>query len=477
MTIRADVVMVGAGASGLGAATAARRRGASVVLVERGRLGGECTWTGCVPSKALLHRAREVRDGRRQGLTGQVDVARILDEVRAASAAIGEDESAQVLAAHGIRVLTGDARFTGPRALSVDGTALEARRAVVIATGSVPLVPAVEGLAAAAPLTNETVFDLRAAPRRLAVLGGGASGCELAQAFARLGSTVTLIEERRILAEEEPEAAQVLAGVLADDGVDVRAHVGVVRVTRTPTASDPARPATLATSDGGSIGADAVLVAAGRRPRTDGLGLERAGVRVDERGWVMVDDRLRTSAVGVFAVGDVVGGLQLTHAGYEMGAVAAGNALGRRSRAYGSAALPWATFTDPEIGRVGLTEAQAAQVHGDAARVAYLPMSETDRGRATGRTEGFVKLVAGPRRALRGLGGGVLLGATVVCPSGGDVVHEAAVLMRSGAFVGRLAQTVHTYPSWSLAVRECAVQFFLPHRGRSARPARRDGGN
>lgn len=472
MAIQADVVVVGAGASGLGAAAAARRKGASVVLVERGRLGGECTWTGCVPSKALLERAREVWGGRRQGLTGEVDFPRIMDEVRAASLVIGEDESAEALAADGIRVLSGDATFTGPRRLSVDGTAVEAARAVIIATGSMPLVPAVEGLAAADPLTNESVFDLRALPRRLAVLGGGPIGCELAQAFARLGSTVTVIEAEKILAKEEPEAAQVLAGVLADEGVDVRAGVRVARVTR----PDPTRPVTLATSHGGSVEADAVLVAAGRRARTDGLGLERAGVRVDDRGWVLVDDKLRTSAEGILAIGDVVGGLQFTHAGYEMGALAVGNGLGRRSRTYDPAALPWATFTDPEIGRVGMTEAQAAQAHGDAARVAYLPMSETDRGRATGRTEGFVKLVAGPRGALRGLGGGVLLGATVVCPTGGDVIHEAALLMRSGAFVGRLAQTVHAYPAWALAVRECAVQFFLPHRGRSARPAHGDGG-
>lgn len=472
MAIQADVVVVGAGASGLGAASAARRKGASVVLVERGRLGGECTWTGCVPSKALLERAREVRGGRRQGLTGEVDVARIFDEVRAASVAIGEDESAEALATQGIRVLTGEATFTGPRRLTVDGTAVEAARAIIIATGSVPLVPPVEGLAAAQPLTNETVFDLRSLPSRLAVLGGGPIGCELAQAFARLDSTVTVIEAEKLLAKEEPEAAQVLTGVLADEGVDVRTGVRVTRVTR----PDPSRPVTLTTSDGDTVEADAVLVAAGRRARTDGLALERAGVRVDERGWIMVDDKLRTSAEGVLAIGDVVGGLQFTHAGYEMGALAVANALGRRSRTYDTAALPWVTFTDPEIGRVGMTEAQAAAAHSDAARVAYLPMADTDRGRATGRTEGFVKLIAGPRGALRGLGGGVLLGATVVCPSGGDVVHEAALLMRSGAFVGRLAQTVHAYPAWSLAVRECAAQFFLTQRGRSARPARADGG-
>lgn len=468
MSICADIVVVGGGAAGLGAAAAARRKGASVALVERGRLGGDCTWTGCVPSKALIERSREVWGGRRHGLTGAVDFPGIMAEIRATRQKIAaHDESRPVLEAQGIRVLEGQATFTGPRRLSVDGTTVTAGTAVVVATGSAPLLPPIEGLREADPLTNETVFELRALPRRLAVLGGGPIGLELAQAFNRLGSEVTLVTRGRLAGKEEPEAGDVLTGVLTAEGVRLLTGSQLDRVeTR-----DGVR--TLHLGDGTEVEADALLVATGRRPVTDGLGLDAAGVRRDERGFVAVDDRLRASADGVYAIGDVTGGLLFTHAGYEMGSVAVADALGRLPHRFDTRAFPWATFTDPEIGRVGMTEAQAARAHGAAARVAYLPMAETDRGRATGRTEGFVKLVAGPRGLLGGLGGGVLLGATVVCPSGGDVVHEVVVLMRARALPGRLAQAVHAYPSWSLAVRECAAQLFVPHRGRRARPARR----
>lgn len=471
MAISVDLVVVGAGSAGLGAAFAARRKGASVALVERRRLGGECTWAGCVPSKALIERAREVHWGRRRGLTGEVDFGGIVDEVHTAMERIGEDESRPALEARGIRVLEGQAAFTAPRTLSVDGTVVAATRAVILATGSTAALPPIDGLgdlrAAGVPvLTNDSVFEQRTLPRRLAVVGGGPIGVELAQAFARLGSEVAVFGSApRLLPKEEPEVGEVLAQVFAAEGVrvatgaevsSIRAHAGV---------------ATLENGDGVSAEADALLVAAGRQPVTDGLGVERLGMDLGRRGAVVVDGGLRTSVDGVFAIGDVTAQLQFTHAAYEMGAVAVANALGRRDTAFDTAAIPWATFTDPEVGRVGMTEAQAAAAHGSAARVAYLPLVETDRARAAGRTEGFVKLVAGPRGPLGHVAGGVLLGATVMCPTGGDVVHEAVVLMRSGGFTGRLAQAVHAYPSWSMAVRECAAQFFFTHRGRRARPA------
>lgn len=472
MGIEADIVVVGAGSAGLGAAFAARRKGASVALIERRRLGGECTWAGCVPSKALIERAREVHWGRQRGLVGQVDFGRIMDEVHTAMERIGEDESRPTLEALGMTVLEGQASLTGPRRLSVDGTAVTARRAVILATGSTAALPPVEGLgdlptAGIPVLTNDTVFEQRILPRRLAVIGGGPIGVELAQAFARLGSAVTLFGSSQLLPREEPEVATVLMGVFTAEGVRIATGAHVTRAT----AGDGV--ATLENGEGVRTEADAVLVAAGRQPVTDGLGLDGVGMALDRRGAVVVDGGLRTSVDGVFAIGDVTAQLQFTHAAYEMGAVAVANALGRRDRSFDTGAIPWATFTDPEVGRVGLTEAEAAAAHGGGARVAYLPMADTDRARAAGRTEGFVKLIAGPRGPLGNVAGGALLGATVVCPTGGDVVHEAVVLMRSGGFAGRLAQAVHAYPTWSMAVRECAAQFFFTHRGRAARPARR----
>jgi pyruvate/2-oxoglutarate dehydrogenase complex dihydrolipoamide dehydrogenase (E3) component len=462
-----DIAIVGGGAAGLGAAFAARRKGASVAIIERRRLGGDCTWAGCVPSKALISRAAEVWGGRKRGLTGDIDFPALMDEVAEAMRKIGEDESRPTLEAQGIAVLEGQATFTGPGRLDVDGTAVKAAKAVIIATGAVAVVPPIDGLAEAQPLTNDTIFELRTLPKRLAVMGGGPIGLELAQTFQRLGTHVTVIDGSRIAAKEEPEVSEVLMEVLSGEGVRFVVGSDVERVETRDGVH------TLHTKDGASVEADTILAAVGRRPITDGLDLERGGVELTDGGFVKVDDKLRTTAPDVYAIGDVAGKLQFTHAGYQMGTIAVGNALGWIARSFDQRVIPWATFTDPEVGRVGLTEAQAAEAHGEQARVAYLPMAETDRGRATGKTAGFVKLIAGPRGPLGKLAGGSLLGATVVCPGGGDIVHEVAVLMQANAFAGRLAQTVHAYPSWSIAVRECAAQFFLSYRGREARPARR----
>lgn len=457
-----DVAVVGGGAGGLAAAFQARRRGASVCVIEADRLGGDCTWTGCVPSKALLERAREVHAARRAGWDGAADVPQIMRGVAETVERIARDEDADTLERHGVMVARGRARFTGPRTLEVEGTAIAART-VIIATGAAPLVP--EGWTTGAPLTTDTVFGLRTAPRRLAVVGGGATGVELAQAFQRLGSAVTLLEADRLLPAEEPEAGSALERVLRAEGVEVRIGTPVNALRRCEGTVQ------LELADG-DVSADDVLVALGRRPATADLGLGRAGVATDGRGFVTVDGRLRATASGVYAVGDVTGLLPFTHAADEMGRTAVDDALGRVPRRFRAEAVPWATFTDPEIGRVGLTEAQAFARYGAAARVALLPLRRIDRARVTGRVDGFVKLVTGPRRPLGHAGGGRLLGATVMCPAAGDVIHEAAVVMRAGAFAGRLAQTVHAYPSWALGVRQAAALLFDPRGARAARPGR-----
>lgn len=465
-SITADIVIVGAGPSGLGAARTARRKGASVVLVERDRLGGDCTWVGCVPSKALVSRARDVAAGRRAGLVGEVDTARVMQEVRATIATIAGDEDEPALEAMGVEVLRGSARFTAPRSLDVDGTTVTAGRAVVLATGSVPVTPPIPGLEEAGPLTNETVFDLPEAPASLVVLGGGPIGLELGQAFARLGTDVTILEADRIAAKEEPEASAVLRAVLEREGVTLVEHQKATEVR------SEAGTHHVTIEDGRSFTGAAVLASLGRAPVTDGLELDRIGVGLTERGAIDVDEKLQTAVEGVYAVGDCTQLLPFTHAGDAMGSLAVSNALGLLDQKFSTDAIPWVTFTEPEIGRVGMTEAQAYEAHGEAAQVAYLPLDETDRGRVTGRTDGFVKLVTGPRGLLRNTAGGRFVGATIVAETGGELVHEVALLMRSGAFAGRLAQTVHAYPTWALAVRECAAQLFFEYRGRTARPAR-----
>ena len=310
------------------------------------------------------------------------------------------------------------------------------------------------------------MFELSAAPRSLAVLGGGPVGCELAQAFARFGVAVTVIEARnRLLPVADPQAGDVLLGVFGRAGIDVRLATTLTEVVD----GQAGGPVRLALSDGAALEADRLLVAAGRRPVTDGLDVEAGGVGLDERGFIRTDARLATTAAGVYATGDVTGRLAFTHAAAEMGRLAAANAFRRLGKgSFHAGRTPWVTFTDPEVAHVGMTEAAAA-AHGG--RVAYLPMTEVDRAVTAGATDGFVKLIAGPRPVLREAGGGRLLGATIVAERAGEMIAEVALGMRTGMFTGRLAQTTHAYPSWSVGVQQAAAQFFFEIENRRARPA------
>jgi pyruvate/2-oxoglutarate dehydrogenase complex dihydrolipoamide dehydrogenase (E3) component len=293
-------------------------------------------------------------------------------------------------------------------------------------------------------------------------------GCELAQAFSRLGSAVTIIEALdRVLPREDRDASAAIGEVFAAEAIVVLARTELVRAE----ALDSKAGVRLHLADGSTLDADRLLVAAGRKARTDGTGLDAAGVAT-ERGFVVTDDRLATSASGIWAAGDVTGRLAFTHAADEMGRVAANNAcLPRwRRRRFDASAIPWVTYTDPEVGRVGVTEDEAATA--GPARVAFLPMVEVDRAIVTQQTAGFVKLIAGPRPVLRTVGGGRMLGATIIASRAGELIHEPTLAMRTRMFPGRLAQTVHAYPSWSIAVRQAAAQFFLETEGRQARPAR-----
>lgn len=448
-----DLLVLGGGAGGMAAARTARQLGKTVALVQDGPVGGDCTFTGCVPSKTLLESAE-------RGASFAVAMGRVRDTV----SQIAATEDASVLRGEGIDVLEGRARLTGARSAQVGQRRLRAAR-VVVATGAVPALPPVPGLRDAPFLTSETVWGLTEAPTSLVVMGGGAIGCELAFAFAVLGSRVTLLEGLdRLLTKEEPEASEVIARALKVAGVDVRTAVSATAVDA------PRRDAVVVTlDDGTAVEAEQLLVATGRRPMTEGLDLAAAGVATDDRGFVRVNSRLETSVRGVYAVGDVTGLLQFTHAADEMGRTAAINALRRPLRLrFRSDAVPWVTFTVPEVARVGRTEAEAAL---DGGRVAFLPLTQVDRALAAGRPEGFIKLIAGPRRGTGNLAGGRLLGATIVAERAGEMIHEVALAIRTGMFTGRLAQTVHAYPTWSTGVRSAAAQFFVEHDGRRARPA------
>ncbi|MGK5448615.1 dihydrolipoyl dehydrogenase family protein [Streptomyces radiopugnans] len=431
-----DLVVTGGGSAGLTAARTAGRFGARTLLVERGRLGGDCLWTGCVPSKALLHAAAEVRAARaagRYGLdasTGPADLAAVMRSVREAMAAIEPHDSAEALRPLGVEVAYGGASFTGPRSLSVGEREVPFRYAV-IATGSSPSLAPVPGLAEADPLTSDTVWDLAGLPGRLAVLGGGPIGCELGQAFARLGSQVTIAEAAdRLVPREEPRASQVLRERLEAEGVTVLTGYRVERVG-----------GGALHGPGGPLPYDALLAVTGRRARTAGLGPEAAGVEPTGRGHVRVDDRLRTANPRVYAAGDVTGRSALTHLGGVQGAAAATDALLGVRRRIDYGAVPQVTYTDPEVARVGLTADEARERFGDAVRVRSLDHDRVDRAVADGRTEGFTTLVLGPR--------GRVVGATVVAPRAGETVAHLASAVRLGWTASEYARTVHPYPTYA----------------------------
>lgn len=452
-----DLLVVGGGAGGMGAARAGVAKKKSVLLVQDGEIGGDCTFTGCVPSKSLIAAAARGES-----------FSSAMAGVRSAIAEVAAAETADVFRAEGIKVIEGRARFVAPREITIEGHGRHSARRVVIATGARPLVPPIRGLDDVQVLTSDNVFELEAQPLSLAVLGGGPIGCELAQAFARLGTEVSLIEAGpRLLPREEPEASEVVVRALTADGVRVMLNSKVI-------AAEPRRAAgavRLTVAGGVEVLADRLLVAVGRRAATSGLGLAQAGVSIDRRGFIETDDKLRTSAKGVYAVGDVAGKLQLTHAADHMARIAVGNALSRwRSRSFDPDRIPWVTFTDPEVARVGLGESEAAG-RSRKSKVAWVPMSEVDRAVAERRTDGFVKLITSPRGLLGNLAGGRISGATIVSPGAGELIHEPALAVSTSMFAARLALAVHAYPTRATAVRKAAGQLFLEVDGRRARSA------
>lgn len=458
-----DLLVVGGGTAGLVAARSAASLGASVLLVERDRIGGDCLWTGCVPSKALLSAATAAADARDAGRFGvrtgpvTVDGPAVLAAVRRAIATIEPTDSPDAMRASGVRVVHASVRFLAPDRATLTGDDVDAVvrfRQALIATGSDPVVPPIDGLDE--PLTNETVFDLPDLPARLLVVGGGSVGCESAQAFARLGTVVTLVESaRRILPGEDADASRLVVDALRADGVDVRSATSLQRVSRTPAGRR------VHLDDGGEFEVDAVLVATGRRSRTAGLGLDAAGVRVDDRGNVTTDDRLRTSNPRIWAAGDVTGGPRFTHTAGVAGTTVAGNAVLGLRRSLDVATNPRVTYTSPEVAAFGVGAAEAAE-KGLTVRTSH--HDEVDRALVDGRSAGFSRLVLDGR--------GRVVGATVVSPRAGESLAELVLAARHGLRARDLAATTHAYPTygdgvWKAAIAEATAVL----SGRSARRA------
>jgi len=471
-----DLIVLGAGAAGLGAARAARRADRTVALVEAAEPGGDCTFYGCVPTKTLLETARRVhaaRSGAAYGFSAavRVDFATVMRRVSATIEEIAADESPKVLAGEGIELVRGTACFVEPAVVAVGSRRLSAER-FVLATGAVADIPPIEGLRESGYLDHRTILALTELPEHLVILGGGPLGTEFAQAFARLGSRVTMIQRgERLLPRDEPEASSALRQVLEREGVRVLTGCAAVGVESGPS---------VLLADGTTVAGSHLLAALGRRPVTDGLALDVPGVALTQRGAVAVDEHLRTSAQHVYAVGDCATDLRFTHVGDEQGRLAVRNAFapGWRPRVAGGAAtwegdeIPWVTFTDPEVAHVGLTEAQAFARYGEAARVSVVPMSSQDRARCAGETDGFVKLVAAPGPLVKARPLLRLVGMTAVAPYAGELIAEGALAISTGMLAGRIAQTVHAYPTWSITTRVAAALFFGSYGGHTARPAR-----
>ena len=447
---RYNLVVVGAGTAGLVAAAGAAALGARVALVERHLMGGDCLNAGCVPSKALLRAARawaDVRDASAFGVDvppgARVDFAAVMARMRRLRAALSAADSVARFRGLGVDVFLGEARFAGRDAVQVGDARLAFSRALV-ATGARPAVPAIRGLAEVGFLTSETVFDLTALPARLAVIGAGPLGCELAQAFARFGAAVTLFDrEPRILGREDPEAAARVERALARDGVRLVLRCAIRGVERGPTGV-----VLRVERDGrdGTVTVDSVLVGVGRVPNVAGLALEAAGVAYDARRGVHVDDRLRTSNRRIFAAGDVCSDSRFTHHADFQARIVLRNALFLGRARASALMLPRCTYSDPEIAHVGLSETEA-QAHGIAVRTFVQELREVDRAVLDGETDGFVKVHvrAGTDR---------IVGATIVARHAGEMLPELTLAMVEGVGLGALGNVIHTYPTQAEAIRK-----------------------
>jgi pyruvate/2-oxoglutarate dehydrogenase complex dihydrolipoamide dehydrogenase (E3) component len=445
-----NLVVLGAGTAGLVTAAGAAALGAKVALVERNLMGGDCLNVGCVPSKALLRSARFYTDlHQAPRFTGSApvpaaaDFAAVMERMRRLRAHLSRRDSARRLRDLGVDVFLGAAAFADRRTVVVGGTALRFKKAVV-ATGARAADPAVPGLAAAGYLTNESVFNLTELPRRLLVIGGGPLGCEIAQAFARLGCTVTVAHlAPYFLPREERDAAKILANSLRRDGIDVRLNTAVTRVTL-----EGGEKRACLTDDGqeSTVTVDAILAGVGRVPNVEGLGLEAAGVEHDGEHGVRVNDFLQTSNRHIYAAGDVAVEKKYTHVADATARIVIQNALFRGRKRLSAQTIPWCTYTDPEIAHVGIYVKDAHE-QGFPIKTFTVPMSDVDRAVLDGDEEGFVKIHVRD-------GTDTILGATIVARHAGEMINEISLAMVAGIGLKTLSQVIHSYPTQAEAIRK-----------------------
>lgn len=452
--ITADICVVGGGSGGLSVAAGASQMGASTVLIEGGKMGGDCLNYGCVPSKSMIAAGHAAHNFERAGIFGvngsrpSVDFGRVNDHVHAVIDGIAPHDSVERFEGLGVRVLQNYGRFVSPTEIEAGDVTVQARR-FVVATGSSATVPPIEGIADVPHFTNETIFDNREIPSHLIVIGGGPIGMELAQAHRRLGSAVTVLEMFKAMGRDDPELAAIVKADVRAEGVEILEEIKILRVG--------------ATADGIAVAIDRdgaeqqvvgshLLVAAGRKANVENLNLEAAGIDYTPKG-ITVDARLRTTNKKVFAIGDVAGGYQFTHvAGYHAGIVIR-NALFRLPVKADHATVPWVTYTDPELANVGLTEAEAEKQH-DGVRVLRFEFAENDRARAERNTNGMVKAVTTKR--------GRILGAGIVGPHAGELILPWVLAMSQKLKIGALANVIVPYPTLGEVSKRAAGSYYTP---------------
>ncbi len=452
--ITSDLCVIGGGSGGLTIAAGASQMGAKTVLIERGKMGGDCLNDGCVPSKSLLAAARAVDAIRRAGAFGirigppAVDFAAVHRHVHGVIAAIAPNDSVERFTGLGVTVIEETARFTGPDEVVAGPHRIRARR-FVIATGSSAFVPPIPGLGETSYLTNETVFDLTACPRHLIIIGGGPIGCELAQAHRRLGSDVTIVEMANILPKDDPELVEIVRTTLRADGVAIMEGSRVLKVER--------RGENVAVQfhrDGREswLEGSHLLLAVGRRANVANLGLEAAGIAYSPQG-VTVDARLRSTNRRVYAAGDAAGGPQFTHMANHHAGIILRNALFRIPAKVDLRALPWVTFTDPEIAQVGLAESAARERHG-AIQILRWPFADNDRAQTERTIEGLAKVITDRR--------GRILGAAIVGPHAGELIQVWGLAIAGRMRIGTIAGMIAPYPTLGEINKRVAGSYFTP---------------
>ena len=449
--IKTDVLVIGAGSGGLSVAAGASQMGADVVLLEGHKMGGDCLNFGCVPSKALIATGKAAyaqQHGKAYGVTdapGKVDYAAAKDHVADVIAQIEPMDSVERFEGFGINVIQEFGRFISETEVQAGETIITARR-IVIATGSAPFVPPIPGLENVPYETNETLFELREKPKHLLIIGGGPIGMEMAQAHIRMGCKVTVIEGEKALGKDDPEMAAVALEALRAEGIvieedalasEIRGKAGAIEVE---------------TKNGRVIKGSHLLLAVGRKANTDKLDLEKAGIEPTQMG-IKVDDSLRTTNRKVYAIGDVAGGLQFTHvAGYHAGVIIRSMLLGLPSKAKTNH-IPWATYTDPELAQVGLTEAEAQKMHGDKVEVVRFPYHHNDRAIAERKTKGLIKVMVVKGRPV---------GASIVGYQAGELINLWALALANGMKMSQIAAMVAPYPTIGEINKRAAGAYFSP---------------